>query len=301
MLKNLILYRLSPSSNPDLSALEQALDATPFAPCGATQEQSAGWVAPRGTEHGALVEAIAGQWLLSWQTESRMLPAAVVAQRVEEKVARITQESGRTPGRKEKRDLKDEARLDLLPQAFTKRARTDVWIDPKAKLLAVGSSNQTRADAITTALVKDVPGLALALIDTQTSPQAAMSAWLLEREAPAGFSIDQECELKSAAADKAVVRYARHPLDIDEVPEHIRGGKLPTRLAMSWQARVSFVLSEGLQLRRVALLETETQERQRGDDDFDADVALTTGELRQMLPDLIAALGGEQGGESPKA
>lgn len=297
MFKNLILYRIASSWQPDLSALEQALDAAPFAPCGATQEQSAGWIAPRGVEHGALLEAIAGQWLLSWQTESRMLPGAVVAQRVEEKVARITQESGRTPGRKEKRDLKDEARLDLLPQAFTKRSRTHVWIDPQARLLAVGASNQTRADAITTALVKDVPGLALALLDTQTSPQAAMSAWLLEREAPAGFSIDQECELKSAAADKAVVRYARHPLDIDEVPEHIRGGKLPTRLAMTWQGRVSFVLSEGLQLRRIALLETEAQERQRGDDDFDADAALATGELGQMLPDLIAALGGEQGGE----
>lgn len=296
MFKNLILYRIAPSCNPDVSALEQALEATPFAPCGATQEQSAGWVTPRGVEHGALVEAIAGQWLISWQTENRMLPAAVVAQRVEEKVARITQESGRTPGRKEKRDLKDEARLDLLPQAFTKRTRTDVWIAPQARLLAIGSSNQTRADAITTALVKEVPGLALALIDTQTSPQAAMSAWLLEGEAPAGFSIDQECELKSTAADKAVVRYARHPLDIDEVPEHIRGGKLPTRLALTWQGRVSFVLSEGLQLRRIALLETEAQERQRGDDDFDANVALTTGELSQMLPDLIAALGGEQPG-----
>jgi len=77
-------------------------------------------------------------------------------------------------------------------------------------------------------------------------------------------------------------------------PEHIRAGKLPTRLAMTWQGRVSFVLTEGLQLRRVALLETEQQESQRSDDDFDADVALTIGELSQMLPDLIAALGGEQ-------
>lgn len=291
--KNLILYRIAPSWKPDLAALESALGTALFVPCSATQEQSGGWVPPRGQEHGPMVEAIAGHWLLCWRTETRMLPAAVVAQRVEEKVQRITQESGRTPGRKERRDLKDEARLDLLPQAFTQQRSILLWIASRERLLVLDCSNQTRADAVVTALIKAAEGLALALLDTQQSPQAAMSTWLLEQQAPAGFSIDNECELKSAAADKAVVRYARHPLDIAEVPEHIRAGKLPTRLAMTWQGRVSLVLTEGLQLRRVALLETEQQESQRSEDDFDADVALTTGELSRMLPDLIAALGGE--------
>lgn len=294
MFKNLIVYRIAPSSQLELQRLQAALTAAPFAPCGATQEQSGGWCPPRGQEHGAFVESIAGHWVACWQTETRMLPAAVVAQRVDEKVQRITQESGRTPGRKERRDLKDEARLDLLPLAFTQRRSIMIWIDPRQRLLLLDTSNQTRADAVVTALVKSVDGLTLALLDTRQSPQTAMSTWLLEQQAPAGFSIDNECELKSSSADKAVVRYARHPLDIAEVPEHIRAGKLPTRLAMTWQGRVSFVLTEGLQLRRVALLETEQQESQRSDDDFDADVVLTTGELSQMLPDLIAALGGEQ-------
>lgn len=294
MFKNLIVYRIAAAWQPQLDSLETALAAMPFVPCSASQEQSGGWVPPRGQEHGPLVEAIAGHWLACWQTETRMLPAAVVAQRVEEKVQRITEESGRTPGRKERRDLKDEARLDLLPLAFTQRRSMPVWIDPRQRLLALDTGNQTRADAVATALVKQVQGLSLALLDTRLSPQAAMSNWLQQQQAPAGFSIDNECELKSGNADKAVVRYARHPLDIAEVPEHIRAGKLPTRLAMTWQGRVSFVLTEGLQLKRVALLETEQQESQRGDDDFDADVALATGELSQMLPDLIAALDGEQ-------
>jgi len=229
--KNLIVYCIAPSSQLELQRLQAALTAAPFAPCGATQEQSGGWCPPRGQEHGAFVESIAGHWVACWQTETRMLPAAVVAQRVDEKVQRITQESGRTPGRKERGDLKDEARLDLLPLAFTQRRSIMIWIDPRQRLLLLDTSNQTRADAVVTALVKSVDGLALALLDTRQSPQTAMSTWLLEQQAPAGFSIDNECELKSSAADKAVVRYARHPLDIAEVPEHIRAGKLPTRLA----------------------------------------------------------------------
>jgi len=291
--KNLILYRIASNWKPDLSALESALAATPFVACGATQEQSGGWTAPRRQEHGLLAESIGGQWVLAWQTEKRVLPAAVLARRVEEKVQQISAESGRNPGRKERRDLKDEARLDLLPQAFTQRSSTDVWLDPEEGWLGIGASNQTRADAITTALVEALSGFSVSLVDTQTSPQAAMSAWLLEQAAPEGFTIDNECELKSTNAEKAVVRYARHPLDIAEVPDHVREGKLPTRLAMTWQGRVSFILTEGMQIKRIALLETEQQEHSRSDDDFDADVALITGELKGLLPDLIAALGGE--------
>ncbi len=56
-------------------------------------------------------------------------------------------------------------------------------------------------------------------------------------------------ELKASDDSKAVVRYAKHPLDIDEVREHIAAGKRPTRLAMTWEDRVSFELTEGMQLR----------------------------------------------------
>ena len=105
--------------------------------------------------------------------------------------------------------------------------------------------------------------------------------------------MDRECELKSADEAKAVVRYARHPLDIDEVRAHIEAGKLPTKLALTWDDRVSFVLTEGLQLKKVAFLDTVFEGQTQDDGGFDADVAIATGELSQLIPDLIAALGGE--------
>jgi recombination associated protein RdgC len=111
--------------------------------------------------------------------------------------------------------------------------------------------------------------------------------------------MDRECELKQPDSEKATVRYARHTLDIDEVGEHIKAGKLPTRLAMTWSGRVSFVLTEALTLKKIELLDVvlENAPQKGGKDDdggFDADVALTTGELRLMIPDLINALGGLQ-------
>lgn len=292
MFKNLIAYRIAPGWQPDLTALEDALAKTPFTTCGATQERSAGWVPPRGEAHGPLAESVAGQWMLRWHSEAKVLPASVLARKVQEKAERIEQETGRKPGKKESRELKDEARLDLLPLAFTKQGGAWVWIDREARTLVVDAASQSRADEISSALVEALPGLALALIDTQISPQAAMAQWLREHEAPAGFAIERECELKSAAEDKAVVRYARHPLDIDEVRAHIDAGKLPTRLALSWDDRVSFVLTEGLQLKKVALLDA-VLDGQDEDGGFDADVAIATGELSRLLAELVQALGGE--------
>ena len=293
MFKNIIVYRMAPGWQADLTALEQALAKTPFQECGATQEKSSGWVPPRGDAHGPLAESVAGQWMLRFMTEAKMLPATVLARKVKEMAALIEQQSGRKPGKKETKELKDEAKLDLLPMAFTKQGSTWVWLDREAGLLVLDTGAQGRADEIVSLLVEQLPGLSLALLDTQTSPQAAMALWLKSQEPPAGFSIDRECELKAADESKAVVRYARHPLDIEEVQAHIQAGKLPTKLAMSWDDRVSFVLTEGLQLKKLAFLDTVFEGQKQDDAGFDADVAIATGELCKLIPDLILALGGE--------
>jgi recombination associated protein RdgC len=297
--KNLILYRIAREWQVELTALEEALAKTPFTACGATQEQSGGWTPPRGQEHGLLAESVGGQWIARYMTEARLLPGAVLARKVREQAERIERETGRKPGKKEKRDLREQARQELLPMAFTRQSGTWVWIDPRAHLLALDAGAQGRADEIVTALAKALPGLSLALLDTQTSPQTAMARWLSEQQPPAGFSIDRECELKAADESKSAVRYARHPLDIEEVQAHIQAGKLPTRLAMTWDERVSFVLTEGLQLKKVTFLETVFDGQTREDSGFDADVAIATGELERLIPELIEALDGE--GRAPLA
>jgi recombination associated protein RdgC len=176
--------------------------------------------------------------------------------------------------------------------AFTKQGGMWVWIDPQAKLLVLDTGAQGRADEVVTLLVEGLQGFGVALLDTQTSPQAAMAHWLLMQEAPVGFSVDRECELKAADESKAVVRYGRHPLDIAEVKEHVEQGKLPTKLAMTWDDRVSFVLTDGLQLKKLEFLDSVLDEA--GDEGgFDTDVAIATGELSHLIPDLIEALGGE--------
>ena len=293
MFKNLIIYRTSPLAF-TLAQLEAALQRAPFIECGATQEKSAGWVPPRGEAHGALVESINGQWIARLMIETKTVPDDALARKVKEKAERIEQETGRERGKKETRDLKEEAKLDLLPMAFTKRATTWVWIDPQARALVIDTSSQARADEVARSLVEQVPaGFALALLNTKTAPQAAMAHWLNEQEPPEGFTVDRECELKSQDEDKSVVRYANHPLDIQEVLDHINAGLLPTRLALTWDGRVSFTLTQQLQVKGIRFLDSVFESQQADEGGFDADVAIATGELGKLIPDLVKALDGE--------
>ncbi len=367
MFKNVMVYRLTTPWTTTQAKLEEALEANRFVECGASQEKSVGWIEPRGEAHGALVEIVGGQWLAKLQIEVKTVPGSVVKRKVQDQLDAIEATTGRKPGKKEKRELAEDARQALLPMAFTKQSTVLVWIDPRALLLITDAGSNAKADEVMTHLIKAVDGLAVQLVNTQTSPAAAMAHWLGSREAPQGFSVDRECELKAAdeskavvrytrhaldtdevmthlikavdglavqlvntqtspaaamahwlgsreapqrfsvdrecelkAADesKAVVRYTRHALDTDEVSQHIAMGKVPTRLALTWNDRVSFVLTEALQLKKVAFLDvvfegSPASPGDKKDDGFDADAAIATGELVQLIPDLLEALGGE--------
>lgn len=300
MFKNAIIYQIMQAWQPDLQALEEALQKAVFQPCGPTQERALGWTAPRGLDHGALVESVGGQWIARCFSETKAVPAKILEQHVEKRCADIEREYGRKPGRKERKEIKDEARLTLLPQAFPKQNSTWVWIDPKARILLIDTSVQSRADDVTSLLVEHLEGFGLHLLDTKVSPQACMTDWLLEQEAPVNFSVDLDCELRLNNDGQATsVRYTQHALDTEEIRQHIQQGKLPVKVSLTWNDRVSFVLSEQLRLNKIKLLDVvfaNDQDAGDGEDSFDVNAAIATGEISALLVDLTSALGGHHNG-----
>ena len=177
--------------------------------------------------------------------------------------------------------------------------------------LVVDTGSLAGADKIVTFLIEalseipgSLPGLGVKPVLTNMSAAVSMSHWLSSREAPVGFTVDRDCELKTPDDQKSTVRYSRHTLEIDEVAQHIAAGKVPTQLALTWNDRVSFVLTETAQVKKLKLLDVVldgVQEGGKDDDGFDTDAAILTGELTAMLPDLIEALGGEVGVETDVA
>ncbi|MBU6258913.1 MAG: recombination-associated protein RdgC [Burkholderiales bacterium] len=302
MFKNALLYRIDHWDPETPARLEERLASQRFVACGASQPESVGWVEPRGDAHAALVEAVAGQIILKLCAETKAVPGAVVKEELERRLDRVEHETGHRPKGKRVRELKDEIVHELLPRAFPKRASTWVWIAPQAGLLVVAAASAKKADGVVTRLVELLGGDArFSALQTQVAPATAMAQWLTDQDAPAHFTIDRECELKQPDSEKAAVRYARHTLEIAEVGDHIRQGKLPTQLALTWSSRVSFVLTEGLALKKIKLLDVVMENAGPDDGGFDADVAIATGEMQLLIPDLVAALGGLLAGAAAAA
>ena len=153
-------------------------------------------------------------------------------------------------------------------------------------------------DEVLGLLAKSVEPFPVQPLYTEQSPGAAMTSWLVDEEQLANFTVDQDTELRSTGDSGAAVRYVKQSADIDEVRKHVEAGKQCTRLAMTWADRISFVLTDALDIKRVAPLDilTEKQDVTAVNDDeiFDADMTLMTSELSRMLTDIVESLGGER-------
>lgn len=299
--KNLQVFRLPAPWAMTAEQLEAQLARGAFVKCGANEPMSRGWVSPRGD--GAMVVSINGQWLAALCVEKRLLPASVINRETKERAAALEEAQGYAPGRKQMRELKERVTEELMPRAFTSRRTSFVWIDARAGWFAVDAGTSSKAEEVIEHLRHCLDDFPLQLLRTKVSPQAAMADWLAGGEAPEGFSIDQDCELKAVGEGHAAVRYVHHPLDGEEPRGHLASGKLPTRLALTWDSRLSFVLTDTLSIKRLAFLdilkEQAEADAETADDQFDADFALMTGELARFLPQLVEALGGEEKDNQP--
>lgn len=286
--RNLKLYRLE-SSFPDAALLAEKLAAHPLQPCGGLDAQSFGWIPPRGIA-GEYVVSVNGHLLISLGIERKILPGTVVRREVDKRVKKIEEEQARKLGRKEKRDITDQVTSELLPNALSKPDRLDVWVDAGGRWLGVNSTSAGRIDEFVSMFIKSVGAAAFAPPETTTPAHKAMTAWLLAGEVPGSFTIDQDCELQEVSEQKATVRFMRHNLDAGAIREHIESGKRVTKLALTWNDRISFVLNEDMSIKRLSFLDILKEEaaKDAGESDlFESDLAIMGGELRRLANDLI--------------
>ena len=238
-----------------------------------------------------------GQILIALQIEERILPSSVVNDEVKERAEEMADEQGYSPGRKALRELKERVIEELMPRAFTKKRITHAWIDQKNGWFVINAGSMSKAEEVIDHLRLCLDEFPIKPLRTHIFPTSAMADWLAGGEAPEGLTIDRDCELEAVGEERAKISYRHHPLEGDQVREHLAAGKLPTKLALTWDDRISFVLTDNLDIKRLAFLDLLKEEAEKNaehaDEQFDADFALMTGELTRFIPALIEALGGE--------
>ncbi len=297
--KNLQIYRLPAPWAMTAAALEQALVSQKFTPATSMDLVRQGWASPRGAGQ-PLVHTVSGQFLLQLKTEKKLLPSTVINQVAAARALEMEEAQGFPPGKKAMKELKERVTDELLPRAFAILSTTAVWIDSVNGWLVVDAASPSKADEVIKLLLKSVDKLPLENLRVQRSPVGAMTEWLQADESPAGFTVDQDAIMRATGESKAQVAYKRHTLEADDIRRHIAAGKQCTRLAMTWNDKISFVLDESLAIKSIKPLEIIKESATRNDDErFDSDMALMTGELAKMLADLVEALGGEATMDAP--
>jgi recombination associated protein RdgC len=294
--KNLVVYRLPADWSVSAAELEEHLARHPLQPCGPLAMSSSGWVAPAST--GRLLHTVNQQHLIALGVDQKLLPSSVIRQVTTERAAALAVEQGFPVGRRQMRDLRMRVTEELRARALTRRRVTRAWIDPENGWFIVDAAGVPKAEELVDTLRDTLGSLAVTFLDVERSPHQSMSAWLMQGNAPMLFALDQDLELQTPDATKATVRWTRHPLEPREVQYHLKAGKYPVRLGLTWRDRISFVLTDKLHVKRVEFLEMGP-DRSEGDESvdpaeqFDIDFAVMAGELAKLLGELAEALGGQ--------
>lgn len=286
MFKNLHVFRID-GSKIDVDILEKALEKETFNGIGSQDMLACGWVKVR--PESGLVYRQERHILMRYAIEKRLLPGSVVKRKLAEAIEVLTRKAGHKPGRKQIRDLKEEIIRALMPKTLTDLSFCHLWIDLDNGWFVTDG----KADAIVSAFTNAFKDVMPEQVDLKRSPGMAMMDWLTNADAtPETFSIDDECELRSP--EKEGVRYSKLNLDRDDLRLHISEGKLPVKLAMTHADKISFVLTEKFEFKKLDYITVEEDDASKDDVDesevFAADFALMNLSVPDLLADMVSAI-----------
>lgn len=296
--RNVRIYRLSRPFELSAEQLNEKLEGRAFHECPRMQPFSFGWVAPLGRQGRQLVHATNGHLLICARREEKILPAGVIRDLVQEKVAQLEEERLRKVSRREKNQIRDELLQELMPRALCRSTRTFAYIAPQDGWIVIDVSSQSRAEEFLALLRKSLGSLAVVPLAVNEAPAAVMTRWLAERRLPQGFEAGGECVLRDNDDISAVVRCRNQELLSQEIGTHLEAGKQVIRLALSWGGVLSIVLDEDMSIKRLRfsdVIKERAAEVGDGDDEavrFDSDFAIMTLELARFIPALLQAFGG---------
>ncbi|MEP6133037.1 recombination-associated protein RdgC [Marinobacter sp.] len=297
--RNARVFRFTKPFEIPAEALEEKLQEDAFKSCGPQETSRQGWVSPMGKHSDLLVHSAGGYHLIALRKEEKLLPASVIKELVDEKAEMIEAEQHRKVRRKEKDELKEEVTLEMLPRAFSKNRRCYAYLAPADGVLVVDAGSSKQAEDLASTLRKSLGSLPVRPPAVEQAPAFTFTGWLNESiDLPASIELGNECELKDTSEDGGVVRCKGLDLQGDEIRSHLDAGMQVTKLSVTWDDSLSFVLDEELGIRRLKFGDTLQEKLDDVDADdaaarFDAAFSLMTLELARLIPGLLEALGGE--------
>jgi recombination associated protein RdgC len=278
----------------DATQLAQQLEPLAYRPCLPTFPSSHGWVSPLEEEGAPLVHAINGNMMICLQFEEKLLPATVVRQELADKVKEIESQYSRKVYSKEKLALKDEIIHTLLPRAFSKFSMLYAYIDTRNNWIVLNTTNAAKTEKFLELLKKSLSKNDIQPIKTDKIAPT-LTRWVMRNDYSEIFSLEKSCVLIDPNKQSRVVRCQQQDLLSKNLQALIKEGYEVNQLALCWQDRIHFVLTNDASLRSIKYpeeviaqaqeLEPETKRQQ-----FEADFLIMIETLAVLLKDLFGLL-----------
>lgn len=295
--KNLLVYRFTSPVTITSAELAKQLTEQAFKPCGKQDTHRFGWVPPMADLSEELYHSANGCMMICARREEKVLPAAVIKEKLDEKIAHLEIAEDRRIYSKEKQNIKDEIIFECLPQAFTKSQRTYAYIDPQQGWLLIDSSSANKAEELIKLLRQSLGTLPVIPVQTHESPSVIMSGWLQGEHLPQHMDLGNECELQEPSEEGSILRCKRQDLYAPEIEQHLNTGKKVVKLAIDWNESLQCIITDNMEIKRIKFADkliNEADDASDGDRaaQFDADFSVMTLGLREFVIALLGFFGG---------
>jgi recombination associated protein RdgC len=221
---------------------EEVLAENAFIACQPNEALSFGW---EPTRDDLYRYEYAGHSLLTFTVEKKTVPASAIQQRTRALVKARQAETGREPGRKVLKELKEEAKADLIRVALPSRKSYQVWLDRHTGRILINTTSNTVVSAILGQLYS------LAEIQPHYLPGwptiDAMTRWVND-EPPEELSLDDAVKMEFPGEQGKTVTYSRANLTDKDVQLNTEHGAQVLGLAVTYDSRISFKLGNACQL-----------------------------------------------------
>ncbi len=290
--KNLYFFAFTRPFEWSEQDIEKLLSEHLFTPCGSTEMSHFGWVNALGKHGQTIVHSVNGNHLLCARKEEKILPAPVIKDMLDEKIALLEADQSRNATKKEKEQFKEDIIFELLPRAFSRITDTHAYINAEANLIVINTSSRSKAEDFLALLRKALGTLPVTSVSPERAPDEIMTDWLTEANLSENFQLGLEAEFHAVGDDGAVVRVKNQELDSDEIKAHLDADKFVVKLALEWDDALSCILCDDLAIKRLKFFDVLHEQNEDIDKDdvvarLDADFALMAGEINRFIGDLL--------------
>lgn len=297
--KNAIIFRLHHIEEfAGVEDLEMRLEEKASRDLAPLDPSGIGWIPPCEEDPRLVREYQGRRWITALKQE-RNLPATVVKREVAKRVKQIEQDQSRRVARHERLSLKEQVYEEMLPKAFIKEQRVDLFWSLEDDLIMVSAGSRKAAEESLDLLRETLGSLKVTPYATHQLPSRSMTTWMRDRSSlPSWLEIGDSAFIKDPSG-QGQVAVRGEDLSSDDIVELVESGRHVSQLELLLEDVARITLTDDLALKKIrfddALID-EIAEQDDGESEAsraDAEFLIESGALQKSVRSLTQLLGGE--------